>query len=440
MSAKQKTEFFGWTNVAVLFLCYFLVNGMMFYGFSVLFPAMIKAMHWARGDASVAHTIRALFIGVTAPLIAIAVNRMGIKKTILSGGAFAVAGLVLLGTATDKLWQWTLFWGFICGIGMAGTGLVPIQTSLAFWFNKNRGLTMGLVTVGMSLAGIVTQPFFTWVINATGSWQMGWLAGAGIAFIGLIGILWLKSKPSEYGQYQDGISPEQAEAYAAAGRKIIRTYRTSKPWVLKQAIKTPVLWYMILMFSMVMVVIYFIVSHGVLHFTDLKYTRMQAAYALSAFALGSGITRVLMGWLSDFVEPRWILLGLFTGLVGGLIGIWQVPSLTLLVFSSFISGFCCSAVLVVVPTMAANYYGAEDFAAINSFMLPFQIGSSALIPLIAGYVHDVQKSYDAVFIGMLVLCGASILSALLSSPPAQKETVAEINTTLEKEHYGTTTV
>lgn len=420
-TAQQKTGFSGWTNVVILFLCYFLVNGMMFYGFSVLFPAIIKAMNWARGDASIAHTLRSLLVGFSAPLVAIAIKRWGIKKTMMTGGVFAVSGLVLLGTATDHLWQWILFWGILCGIGMSGTGLVPLQTNLAFWFDKNRGLTMGLVTVGMSLAGIVTQPFFAWVINKSGSWQMGWLVAAGIAFVGMIGILWLKNKPADYGQYPDGISPDQAKEYAASGRKVIRTYRSAKPWVLKHAIRTPVLWYMIFMFSMAMVFIYFMVTHVVLHLTDLSYSRIQAAYALSAFAMGSGITRVLMGWLADRIEPRWILSGLFTALILGLIGVWQVPSMTVLVMSMFLCGFCCSASLVVVPTMCANYYGSDDFAAINSFMLPFQIGTSSLVPVIAGYVHDSQKSYDAVFMAMLVFCILSIVGALLSTPPERKE-------------------
>ena len=49
MTVQQKTGFSGWTNVVILFFCYFLLYGIIFYGFSVMFPAMIKAMKWGTG-------------------------------------------------------------------------------------------------------------------------------------------------------------------------------------------------------------------------------------------------------------------------------------------------------------------------------------------------------------------------------------------------------
>ena len=63
----EKQPFYGWSNVVICFLCYFLVYGIVFYGFSVIFPAMVKAMGWKRGDASIAQTIRVLVMGLRLP-------------------------------------------------------------------------------------------------------------------------------------------------------------------------------------------------------------------------------------------------------------------------------------------------------------------------------------------------------------------------------------
>ena len=426
MTTQQKTGFSGWTNVVILFICYFLLYGIVFYGFSVMFPAMIKAMKWARGDASIAQTVRGLMVGFAAPLVAVMINRWGSKNTLLTGGTLCIIGLVLLGTMTDKLWTWILFWGIFCGIGLSAAGLMPIQTNLTFWFSRNRGVTIGIVTAGASLGGVVAQPLFTWIIKESGSWQAGWIAAAGIAFVGMIGILWLKNKPADYGEHPDGISPEQAKESAAAGKKVIRTYRTAHTWSLKEATKTTALWYLLIMYTMTMLPIYLMLSHGVLHLTDLGYSRMQAAYTLSFIALGGGIVRVPVGWLVDRVEPRWIVVILFLGYIAATLILWQAPSMTVIIVSAFALGFCCGGGMVAVPTMIGNYFAPASFASISGFMFPFQIGIGALVPVFAGYTYDFQKTYDMAFIVIAILCAVAALSGFLAKPPARKDRVDEM--------------
>ena len=71
---KKTSGFYGWKNVTVMFLIYMLALGLVFYGFSAIFPAMIKAMNWNRGTASIAHTITMLLSGFIIPLVAISIN------------------------------------------------------------------------------------------------------------------------------------------------------------------------------------------------------------------------------------------------------------------------------------------------------------------------------------------------------------------------------
>ena len=92
---QRSTGFFGWTNALLLFFIYGAVYGFVFYGFTVVFPEMIRAQGWSRGDASVAHTLRAFSLGVLAPLVAVAVGKLGAKRTMIAGLSF---GVVVLGT------------------------------------------------------------------------------------------------------------------------------------------------------------------------------------------------------------------------------------------------------------------------------------------------------------------------------------------------------
>jgi sugar phosphate permease len=135
---QRSAGFFGWKNVLLLFTIYGAVYGFVFYGFTVVFPEMIRAEGWSRGDAAMAHTLRAFSLGALAPLVAIAVGKLGAKRTMIAGLSFGVIVLGILGTATSQLWHWIVLWGILMPISFSFGGAIPIQTTLTYWFNVRR--------------------------------------------------------------------------------------------------------------------------------------------------------------------------------------------------------------------------------------------------------------------------------------------------------------
>ena len=425
MKAGQKARFYGWTNLGALFFCY-LGFGLLFYGFSVIFPAMVKAMNWARGDASIAQTVRILVVGFTSPLIAIAINRWGVKRTILCSGAMSIAGLILLGTVVDQIWQWILLWGVVMGIGMAGSGLISVQTNITYWFSRNRGLALGVVGCGAALGGFAAQPFFTWTMKVSGQWQIAWICAAVCVFLSIVGIFWLRNKPADYAQYPDGISPEKTKEAEASGRsKAARTYRTSVGWTLEEARKHHTMWLLLMTYGILGMPMYFITSHGVLHMLDSNsFTKMQAAYIISLIVLGGGISRFPIGWLADYFEARWLCVITMTGYMVCTVIFWQLPGLTALSVAAFIFGLCHGSNCILLPLLIGNYYGPQPFASINGFMFPFTTVMGALVPVVAGYIHDSTKSYQWAFIGLIVFAVIAIICAALAAPPSKKTAAA----------------
>lgn len=422
MSEQQKPGFYGWWNVVILFLSYCLLYGFVFYGYSVVFPVMIKATKWARGDASIALTIRVFLIGFGAPAVAYMIKRWSVRTTMLIGGFLTVAGMVLLGTVVDQIWEWTILWGLVVGFGVSAAGLLSFQTNITFWFSKNRGMAIGLVSAGAALGGFAAQPLFTAIMGSYGSWKVGWLSAGVLALLGTVVIFWLKDKPADYGQYPDGISPEKAKSLASAGKRATAwTYRTSETWTLQEAIRTRVLWFIILMYALVLLPLYLVTAHGVLHLTDLKYSSMQAAYVISAVLLGAGVSRFPIGWLADYVEARWISAVMFACMFVTIFVIWKAPSFNALIVCGFLFGFCYGARFALMPTMIGNYFGPAAFAPINGFLYPFSFGAGALVPMVAGYIYDINKSYDLAYIVILALIAASMMAAVLSAPPKKAQ-------------------
>lgn len=421
MEDQTKEKFYGWKNLVILFICYSLIYGTVFYAYSVMFSAMVKSMGWARGDASIAHTIRGFMVGFMSPVVGWMVNRWGVRNTMMAGCALTVAALVFLGTMVNTIFMFIIGWGLMIAIGTCICGLVPVNTSLSFWFSKNRGTAIGLVSTGGALGGFVAQPLFTWVISATGQWQMGWLACAGVAVLGMIGLPWLKNKPADYGQYPDGINPEKVKT-GEVKKRTARTYRATESWTVKEATKTKQLWMLILMYCAGCMPLFLVVTHGTLHLLDLGFTKMQAAYAIGFVSLFSACGRFPMGFLADIIEPRYLCTLVLTGVAVSLIGIWHAPNLTILIISCAVFGVSYGAEMILTFTMTGNYFSEKSYASISGFSFPFQIGGSAIVPVLAGYLFDYTKSYSIAFIILSAFAAIMAISMLFAVPPTKKAT------------------
>jgi len=305
------------------------------------------------------------------------------------------------------------------GFGLGTAGQVTIMNTVTLWFSKRRAFAIGIVMTAGTIGGMVGQPLFAYLIKELGKWEVGWLGSGLIAVVGLIAVFFLKSKPSDYGQHIDGVSPEEAAAAGPEKKAAAKTYRATESWTLAEAMRTRQFWFLTLTWCAFSMSIYIVTAHGLLHMTDLGYTRMQAAWVLSFFVLG-GLSRLVIGYIGDIIEPRWLISLLLAAAVICLFIFWQAPSITALAVVTFIHGACYgSGALVLVPACTGNYYSAGSFAKLNSVMYPMNIGFAAIVPAGAGYIHQFTKSYDLAFIIIIGLLAVSFLGSLTLSPPVK---------------------
>lgn len=106
---------------------------------------------------------------VASPLVQICVSIFGVHIVLLAGTLFLTLGLEMAGFAS-QIWHLYLTQGVLFGVG-ASCIYVTIVGVTPQWFNKHRGLALGIIASGSGIGGLAI-PFIMTSIN--GSLGPGW--------------------------------------------------------------------------------------------------------------------------------------------------------------------------------------------------------------------------------------------------------------------------
>src|SRR5260221_4604511 len=94
------------------------------------------------------------------------IQKLGARRVVLAGTALMGLGVLAL-PVIDRPWQ--LYLAFLVMIpGWVAMGGGSINTIIAQWFDRRRGLAASLALNGASFGGLVFAPAFAWAIDTYG--------------------------------------------------------------------------------------------------------------------------------------------------------------------------------------------------------------------------------------------------------------------------------
>ncbi len=416
-SGHSPRKFYGWNNVSLFFFIQFAASGFVYFAYSVVFPVMVETMAWNRGTASLAQSIALMMLGLAYPLTGYLLSRYGVRQTVTIGLLVMLSGLLLLIFAVSEVWQWILIWGGVMGLSFALTGPICSQTAMISWFNIKRSTTIGIVMTGGALGGALAQPVLSTMMDHYDSWRAAWMIAAAMVVIGLIATRFIINRPQDIGQFPDNVDPGLAAQDPQAANLRPKTHRTGHDWTVKQIIRTPTLYLLMLVTLGYLATFFFLLNHGILHLTDNGLSSLEAASILGLAILGSGLARIPAGWLGDQFELRWTLFGFIALMAIGLSGFWLGHGVILLSAMGMIFGAGYGGLLVLGPVVTGNYFGERAFPIINSVLAPVMLPFAAAAPAGAGYIFEATGSYDIAFAGAIALLVAGLIAAFLMKPP-----------------------
>jgi MFS family permease len=354
-------------------------NGAM-YVLAVMLPEVQKEFGISRAEASLPYTLIMIGFGLGGILCGRWADRYGIARVLALGAFGSFAGFVIAGLASNIV-VFALAHGLLLGLLAIGSSFVPLIADTSLWWNKRRGLAVGIATSGNFLSGTVWPPIVQWGIEHVG-WRhtyiaLGLVCGIGMALL----CMRLRQRPPVAVAATAG-----ASASAQPGDRPFGMSMNLAQWLLFTAAVGCCV-------AMAMPQV-----HIVAYCTDLGFNAARGAEMLSVM-LGFGIvSRLASGWISDHIG------GLRTLLLGSVL---QAVALALfLPFDSLASLYVISAMFGlfqggIVPSYAIivreHFPPREAGARVGVVVLGVQIGM-ALGGWMSGKVFDLTGSYHAAFI------------------------------------------
>lgn len=352
---------------------------------------------WDFAAISAGVTIFGIVASLLAPLYGAMADRHGVRPVAL-GSLFAFgvifASFYLVPATTGGWW---LFWGIL---GAVGIGSTPVTWSraISMWFDKNRGLALGIMLLGTSLSAMVVPQIAQRAIEA-GGWRLAFPATALLALLVAlpIGLLWFREPRA--GERPAGVSDASG---AIAGMTLAEAARGHRFWALFASISVIALAYGGAHIHMAQIV----ALHG--------FSPQTAASVLGVVALGILAGRLLVGFLFDRLWAPGVA---FPALLLPAVACWMLMGSTtplpLVITGAFMLGFAAGAESDVIAFLAAKYFGMAHYGRIYGVLyMPFGIGS-AVSPILYGAVRDATGSYDAMLtaaMAMFAIGGALLLT------------------------------
>ena len=411
MIGKTKTGiFYGWVIVAAGFLILMIAWGLL-YSYGIFFEDLSKEFGWSRTMVSGAYSVFMVLHCALYPVVGMLNDKYGPRKSSLLCVILMSSGFALM-SYINAPWQLYALYGVVIGSGISFV-YIPITSTVTHWFEKRRGIALGIVTAGVGMGTMTLLPFSQFLISNFG-WRSSYLI---IAIFPLIIILpvsrLLRLNPSEKGLLPYG-------AGEIASKRTDTSLASTRNFTIREAVKERNFWILFTIGAFSFLAVQLIMVHLKTNITDVGISPMTAATILGTVGGASLIGRIAVGGASDRIgrkQAYFIALLLMTIMMVWLLEArqpWQF-----FVFSA-IFGFGYGGCVPLPAAMIGDWFGAESHGRILG-VLSLSGMVAGIGPIIAGYIYDVKGSYNLAFIiAAVMLFMATCLSLAIKAPRIQR--------------------
>ena len=401
MNGKQHSVFYGWWVALTTAVGLFWGVPVTVYSFSVFVKPLTHEFHTGRAAVSLAYTFQNLMAAISAPLAGRLIDRYGARKVILPAAVLFGLTLVSIKILDGSVWVFWLCYGLL-GVLLSGAGPIPYGKVVSHWFDRHRGLALGLSMSGIG-CGAIIMPYLAQRLIANFGWRAAYaILGAVVLFIAVPFVgAFLREKPEDLGLLPDGAMHTDAKATEQAGD-------AGSVW--HDACHSKTFWVMVCAFFLLGASVQGCIVHLTAMLTDRGITIQTATLASSLLGAAVLIGRAGSGYLLDRFFAPYIAVVFFGG-VGAGIGLLWTSSLTAIAFvGTFLVGLGVGAEVDIIPYLTSRYFGLRSLGKIYGAAFGAFVLAGALGPLVMGAGFDLTGSYR---VPLAVLFASAVVATVL---------------------------
>jgi OFA family oxalate/formate antiporter-like MFS transporter len=268
------------------------------------------------------------------------------------------------------------------------------------WFPDRRGIASGLITAGYGMGAAAFNPLFNHLIRTIGYSDTFLWTGISHGAVILLSGLVLVNPPADYKVAATAVKP-----------KVRRHDLDFNSW---EMLRTPQFYFLFAAMLSVGIGGLMVTANLKPVATDFKIGEAALTMALVLTPLANGSSRILWGWVSDYLGREWTMFTAFllqavvllAATTLGRMGDAMFVVLMTLVFLTW------GELYVLFPAVLADLYGSKNSAMNYSFLYSAKGFASLLGSGIAATLFEKTGTWNYAFAGSAVLALVSAFMAL----------------------------
>jgi predicted MFS family arabinose efflux permease len=238
----------------------------------------------------------------------------------------------------------------------------------------------------------------------------------------ILALIFIKNRPEDIGELPDGeVAEGDAQSTASAPAKPSRVYKNNESVTLKQALRRPAFYLIVLALSAGFYAFSNNAGCAVAHFTTQGFDPAMIAAGVSVLGICMMAGVFLVGIISDFVEPLRLIgfLGIFAALALFIAAFFN-QDWTIFVYYALV-GLTFGGISNLVPTAIANFWGRDHFPKILGTAMMIGGFVTSWAGTIGGAIFEATGAYTNAFIlGAVIIIICALCGIFIKIPKAEK--------------------
>ena len=353
-----------------------------------------EAFGWSRAEVTFSFTVATFTSASLSPLVGWLCDRFGSRPLVIVGTVGYGLGMAIIATSSDWLLRYYASWSLATMLGV-GASAIALTRFVAGWFERKRGLALGIMLMGSGLTAFAAPPFVASLIENF-DWRAGYLGlSAAILLIGVpVVVAGMKDAPKKTAPANKSGSDDASNGGAPDQRSS----------GFRLAFESRAFWLMSIAFCAATFGIAGLISSFNPILRDVGYGAGQAGALTGLIGLFVMVGRLGVGYLLD---KMWAPGLTFVALAFGAItcGLLVLPALPvwLVVVAAFCLGLAAGAEWDALSYLAAREFGLESYGRVYSLLVVGVAVITAISPPIFGYAFDQTGSYRSLLLLSMVL-------------------------------------